>query len=118
MISSDGQKLATCPFQLLPVRDALDLLNGKWKIPILLSIMQGARRFGEIERSMPKITAKVLAKELKDLEEHQLNRRIVHHDESPVLIEYTATEYARSLENVLTELHAWGANHRKKILGK
>ncbi|MEA1851103.1 MULTISPECIES: winged helix-turn-helix transcriptional regulator [Chryseobacterium] len=106
-----------CLARMLTVRDALDVISGKWKILIIISIMSGHKRFREIERSIPKISSKVLAKELKDLEEHQLIKRTVY-DESPVLVEYTATDYVFTLEKVIEELHNWGANHRKKILGK
>lgn len=102
---------------MLYVRDSLDVINGKWKMMILISLMNGNRRFTEIERSIPKITSKVLAKELKDLEENQLITRMVH-DSYPVLVEYSTTAYVKTLDKVLRELHNWGINHRKKIFGK
>ena len=108
MILMEGKtKHIDCLDQMLPIRDALDVISGKWKILILTSIMRGNRRFKEIESSIPKINPKVLSKELKDMEEHQLIKRIVH-DDYPVLIEYVATEYALSLKKVMMELHAWG----------
>lgn len=103
-----------CLAIMLSVRDALDVFSGKWKLLIIISLMSGNRRFREIERSIPKISSKVLAKELKDLEEHKLIKRTVY-DEFPVLVEYTATEYVNSLGSVILELHKWGVNHRKKI---
>jgi len=106
-----------CLKKMLPIRDALDAINGKWKMMILVSIMHNNKRFREIERSIPKITSKVLAKELKDLEQNKLIKRTVY-DDYPVSIEYTLTDYAKSLEKVMTELHIWGVNHRKKIIGK
>lgn len=48
--------------------------------------MSGNKRFREIERSIPEISSKVLAKELKDLEDHQFTKRTVY-DSSPVLLE-------------------------------
>lgn len=109
------KKHTNCLSALMPVRDALDVISGKWKLLILISISSGNRRFREIERSIPQITSKVLAKELKDLEMHQLIRRAVH-DNYPVLVEYTATEYSETLGEVLKALHKWGKNHRKKII--
>lgn len=106
-----------CEEDILPIKDALDVINGKWKILILISIMYGNSRFKEIERSLPKINGKVLAKELKDLEQNALIKRTVY-DDIPVVIEYTATAYANSLEPVFIALRDWGKNHRKKILGK
>jgi DNA-binding HxlR family transcriptional regulator len=106
-----------CLKSMLPIRDALDVINGKWKILILISVMHGNKRFRDIERSIPRITSKMLAKELKDLEQHTLIKRSVY-DDYPVAIEYTVTEYAKTLEKVMKELHSWGINHRKKIIGK
>ncbi len=106
-----------CTGELLPIRDALDVISGKWKLQIIIAIAHGNNRFKEIERSVPKITSKVLAKELKDLEEHELIKRTVY-DDFPVLVEYTLLPYAKSLEDVINSLHKWGVNHRKKITGK
>ena len=75
-----------CSSAMLPVRDALDVISGKWKLMILISISSGNHRFREIERSIAKINSKVLAKELKDLEEHQLIKRTVY-DETPVIVD-------------------------------
>lgn len=118
MAKSKEEKLnGDCLKTMLPIRDALDVISGKWKIMILVSIKHNNKRFREIERSIPKISSKVLAKELKDLEQHKLIKRTVY-DDYPVAIEYTLTDYAMSLEKVMNELHSWGVNHRKKIIGK
>lgn len=106
-----------CTDFLIPVRDALDVINGKWKLQIIISLWSGNKRFREIERSIPKMTTKVLAKELKDLEEHQLIKRTVH-DTSPVLIEYTLLPYAQTLRGVVEELRKWGLEHRKNTIGR
>ncbi len=106
-----------CEAYILPMKDALEVINGKWKMLILISIEHGNRRFKEIERSIPKINGKVLAQELKNLEGHDLIKRTVY-DESPVLIEYTTTNYAETLEPVFAALLAWGTNHRKRIISK
>jgi DNA-binding HxlR family transcriptional regulator len=111
------KKKVDCLAKMIAVRDAMDVINGKWKLMILISISEGNSRFREIERSIPKINSKVLAKELKDLEEHKLIQRTVYND-YPVAIEYTATEYVLSLEKVMDALYDWGLNHRKKIFGK
>ncbi len=106
-----------CTSALMAVRDALDVVSGKWKLQIIISIRTGNHRFREIERSIPKISSKVLAKELKDLEEHELIRRTVY-DNSPVLVEYTVLPYSDTLDGVINALYDWGIEHRKKILKK
>ena len=105
-----------CMSSLLPVRDTLDIIGGKWKILILISIWEGNKHFREIERSIPKLSTKVLSKELKDMEENQLITRTVLNG-FPVRTEYRPTEYSKTLKSVILELHNWGVNHRKKIFG-
>jgi DNA-binding HxlR family transcriptional regulator len=106
-----------CLKALLPVRDALDAINGKWKLQIIIAISTGNRKFKEIERQIPKITSRMLSKELKELEENQLIKRTVY-DTQPVSIEYTTTTHADSLQEVIVSLRNWGMLHRKKVIGK
>lgn len=106
-----------CKSDILPIQDAMAVINGKWKMLILISLFHGNNRFKEIERSIPKINGKVLAKELKDLEQHDLLKRTVY-DNSPVVIEYTATPYATTLRPVFEALRNWGKSHRKRIIAK
>jgi DNA-binding HxlR family transcriptional regulator len=107
----------TCTKAILPVRDALDVLNGKWKLPILISLSFGNKRFKQMANEIPNITDKMLSKELRDLEMNQLITRTVY-DSVPVVVEYSMTTYGKSLNKVIDELHKWGTQHRKKITGK
>jgi DNA-binding HxlR family transcriptional regulator len=106
-----------CKKHLLPVRDALDVLSGKWKLPIIVALFFGNKRFKELEREVKGITGKMLSKELKDLETNQLVKRTVF-DTSPVTVEYSLTKYGKSLEKLIAELYKWGEKHRKIITGK
>ena len=106
-----------CTRMILPVRDALDMLNGKWKLPIIISVTTGNERFTDIQESIPGITPKVLAKELKDLEQHRLIKRVVVED-YPVRILYKPEPYAETLSPIIYALKDWGINHRKKIFEK
>lgn len=103
-----------CTGMLLPVRDALDILSGKWKIPIIICLTFGNKRFKEMEREIHGITAKMLSKELKELEINQLVKRTVY-DTTPVTVEYSLTEYGKSLKKVIGALRDWGMEHRKRI---
>ena len=102
---------------LLPVKDTLDILGGKWKIQIIISLTFGKKRFKQIQRDIPGITAKMLSKELKELEINDLAERKVY-DTSPVTVEYELTPYGRTLKKVIGELHHWGKTHRKKIIAR
>lgn len=106
-----------CTKAILPVRDALEILSGKWKLPILISLSFGNKRFKQMAKEIPNITDKMLSKELRDLEVNQLIKRTVY-DSVPVVVEYSMTNYGQSLEKVIEELHNWGVQHRKRIIWK
>ena len=100
---------------MLALYDAMDILNGKWKIAILCSLNDSKKRFKELQRHVGKITGKMLSKELKELEMNELLTRTVL-DTKPVTVEYELTSYGESLEHVILELINWGSKHRKRIL--
>ena len=103
-----------CANSLKNVLDALYVLNGKWKLAIVLNLMQAPKRFNEIQNEVFGISPKVLANELKHLELNGFITRTVF-DTTPVSILYEAAEYSWSLQNVLRELSAWGGHHREKV---
>lgn len=107
----------TCAMKMMAVRDTLDILGGKWKITIIVALQFGKRRFKELQREVHGITAKVLSKELRDLELNQLILRTVY-DTKPVTVEYELTPYGKSLEKIIDEMRNWGINHRQRIIGK
>lgn len=102
---------------MLSISDALEALEGRWRLLILFALSGGPKRFRQIAREVPGITDKMLSKELKSLEAHKLIRRDVY-DTFPPTVEYTITPHGLSLEKVLDELHYWGLAHRKKVIGK
>ena len=103
-----------CSGNMRALNDALYVIGGKWRIPILGSILAGNHRFREIERSIPKLSTKVLSTELKILEQNYLLTRTVIEDTS-VTILYKPTEHAITLGKVLDELIKWGQAHGQKI---
>lgn len=100
-----------------PVRDALDALYGKWRLPILMSLGYGKKRFTQIPKEVLGISDKVLARELKELEMNLLIKKEIL-ETFPPTIEYSITEHGESLRNVMRELKYWGESHRKKIMGR
>jgi DNA-binding HxlR family transcriptional regulator len=104
----------SCRDALIAIQDALYVLNGKWKLPIIVALSEGKKRFGEIQKAVKGIAPKVLSSELKALELNGFVIRHVH-NEFPVLVEYELTEYSNTLENVIKSLSEWGKQHREKI---
>ncbi|HEY1047181.1 MAG TPA: helix-turn-helix domain-containing protein [Bacteroidia bacterium] len=112
MLSKGG-----CPKTMLSIKDALEAVEGRWKLLILFSLSEGPKRFNQLSKEVVGITDKTLSKELKSLEENQLISREVFNT-FPPRVEYTITSHGLTLEKVIDELHFWGLAHRKKIIGK
>lgn len=106
-----------CVEYIRPVRDVLDIINGKWKLPILIALSLGNKRFKELERDVEGITPRMLSKELRDLEVNKLVVRTVY-DAFPVTVEYSLSDYGKTLDSVIVALREWGKNHRNKLFGK
>jgi DNA-binding HxlR family transcriptional regulator len=106
-----------CSQYVLPIRDCLDIISGKWKLPILGALTHSKKRFKEMEREIQGITPRMLSKELRELELNQLVSRKVY-DTKPVTVEYELSPYGKSLDKVLGAMKEWGLQHRKRIIGK
>ena len=100
------------------VSDAMDVLSGKWKIRLLGTLrFRGKMRFMDLLREVEGIAAKMLSKELQDLEVNKLVSRTVLNTK-PITVEYEITEYGKSLDKIILEIVHWGIEHRKTIMGK
>ena len=117
MLKNNKHDRNECLGMIRPVKDALDVLNGKWKLPIIIALSFGNKRFSEMAKEIPKITDRMLSKELRELEMNKLVKRTVY-DAVPVIVEYSLTDYGSSLDKVINELRKWGIQHRKLITGK
>lgn len=97
------------------LQDAIYVIGGKWKLPIINSLCNDNKRFREIERSIPGITTRMLSRELKEMEANQIVVRTVI-PSNPVLVEYTVTEYCHSFGDIILEMIKWGKQHRRKLM--
>jgi DNA-binding HxlR family transcriptional regulator len=104
-----------CTASINAIRDALYALNGKWKLLIVVALVDGPKRFKEIQRDLETITPKILSKELKELELNGFVERKVFNT-TPVTVTYELTPYSATLGNILNELRLWGTQHRKHIV--
>ncbi len=101
---------------ILAVNDTMNVINGKWKMAIMSSLFFGKKRYGEIERDIPKINSRMLSKELRDLEANGIVKRTVY-DTIPVTVEYELTKSGHAFRKVLDVMLEWGLEHRKIIIG-
>lgn len=95
------------------VGQALRLIDGRWKLVILFHLFGGqVRRFSELERSIPGISQKMLAQQLRQLEADGLVQRQVH-PEVPPKVEYRLTDWGQSLCPALDALLGWVERERE-----
>jgi len=106
-----------CAASLAAVGDAMYAIGGKWKLKIIVALIDHRRRFNKLQRLVEGISAKVLSNELKDMEMNGFVRRIPA-GEGSTLMEYELTDYSDTLGDVLHSLTVWGTMHRKKITGR
>ncbi len=90
----------------------LSLINGKYKMTILYTLMEfGVVRFNEMKRYIRDISYKTLSSTLKELEMDQLiNRK--EYPQIPPKVEYSLTERGKSLIPILDGMCEWGDQHR------
>lgn len=102
-INNDKNAKYSCPIEY-----TLELIGGKWKVLILWDIYTGnVRRYGEIKRSLKKISHKMLSQQLKALEEDNLiNRK--QYNVIPPKTEYSLTKKGETLIPLLNEMCKWG----------
>ena len=106
-----------CQHKLMASRDALTIIQGKWRIPILISLTYGKKRFSDIQKDIEDISPKMLSQELKSLEINKIiTRKLV--DSMPISVEYELTPLGISLKKLLNELLQWGLHLRDETVGK
>lgn len=108
---------SACKGILRPIRDALDILNGKWKLPIIVALTFGEKRFSEIAKEIDGITDRMLSKELQDLVTNGLVKRTVE-DTFPVKVTYALTPHSKSLDEVIEALRKWGLLHKLYLVNQ
>lgn len=111
----NDQQQAECKASILPINDALYVLQGKWRVAILYALTFQANTFGTLELYLTGITPRMLSKELKHLEANQLVHRSIA-DEDFRKVEYTLTPHGQTLKPVIVALRDWGLYHRATIM--
>lgn len=96
-----------------PVEYTLSIIGGKWK-PIILYHLSttGVMRYGEIRKSMPSITHKMLSTQLKELEADGLVLR-TEYPQVPPKVEYQLKEKGLTLMPVFAAMSEWGKTNSR-----
>lgn len=89
------------------LKDVLDIVGGKWSIPIIYVLFEGTKRFKELERTIPNINTRMLVKELKKLEAANIIKREAFATVPPT-VEYSLTPKGNKIKPAIMELYKWG----------
>jgi len=90
---------------------SLEIVGGKWKMPIIWRLKDNPMRYGELKRSLNKITHKMLTQQLRELEQDEILARKVY-TEVPPKVEYSLTLLGESVIPVIDLLREWGEQYR------
>ena len=97
-----------------PVETTLTLIGDKWKVLILRDLLPGAKRFGELRKSVGNVSQKVLTTQLLAMEDNGLLTRTVY-PEVPPRVEYSLTELGLSLKPILDAMWDWGEEYKASV---
>lgn len=89
------------------IAGAMQIIGSKWTALILRDLASGAKRFGELEKSVGDINPRTLSQRLDDLEQHGIVIKMSY-AEVPPRVEYTLTPKGQDLVPVLRQMAAWG----------
>ncbi len=99
-----------------PVQATINVIGGKWKPLILYYLLQGTKRYGELTRLLPpEVTQRMLTLQLRELESDGVINRTVY-PQVPPKVEYSMTEFGRSLEPILLLMVDWGEEYIKRMV--
>ena len=90
-----------------PIRTTLELLGGKWRLLIIHQIGEQTVRFGELKRSLPDISEKMLVQELKNLVDNGLIIRRSY-GEVPPRVDYRLTAQGKKVLPLIDHLRTFG----------
>ena len=99
------------------VETTLKVIGGRWKVLIIRELMDGVKRFGELQRALDGITQKMLTQQLREMEEDGIIDRKVY-PQIPPKVEYSLTPLGESLKPILYAMHEWGVKHLSEINNK
>ena len=97
----------SCSIKNCSLKDVLDIIGGKWAMPIIYNLSKGKMRFKELERGIEGINTRMLVKELKNMEANGIVTREVFATVPPT-VEYTLTHKGEKLLPSIYSLHQWG----------
>ncbi|MCL4394300.1 MAG: helix-turn-helix transcriptional regulator [Chloroflexi bacterium] len=102
------------PVSGCPLTAALAAIGGKWKLIIVYWLAESPRHFAALRQLMPGISQKVLTQQLRELVDDGIVCRQPQ-GAIPAPVEYSLTDYGRSLMPLVEEIRHWGRAHIERF---
>ncbi len=99
-----------------PVATTVGLIGSKWKLLILRNLLAGTQRFGQLRKTIPGISQKVLTDNLRSMEEDGILTRMIY-PEVPPRVEYSLTDLGNSMRPILKAMESWGLGYKEMVNG-
>lgn len=97
-----------------PVETTLGILSGRWTVMIIHQLLEGTKRFNQLQRELSGITHRTLSKQLREMEAQGLVERRDYR-EIPPRVEYSLTPLGLTLRDILQAMHVWAEKHGGKL---
>ena len=94
-----------------PAETTIEVIGGRWKVPIVWNLFSGTLRFSELRRALPGVTQKMLTQQLRELEKNGIVKRKVY-PQVPPRVEYSLTDRGASLRPVVDAMCRWTTGRR------
>lgn len=96
-----------------PVEITLEAIAGRWKVMTIHQLLEGPKRFNQLQRELKGVTHRTLTKQLREMEQRGL---IIRKDygEIPPRVEYSLSPLGKSLKPILMAMHKWGEKNFQK----
>ena len=107
-----NRKAVGCPLEV-----TLRIIDGRWKVMVIHELVNGVRRFGELNRALVGVSHRTLTQQLRELESTGIVRRKVYR-QVPPKVEYSLTPLGESLKPILLAMHEWGQAYPEAIKKK
>lgn len=106
-MDSKKTKNAKCDGKSCPIEVSLEVIGGMWKTLIIRELMDGTRRYSELHRALAPVTHKMLAQQLRDLENDGVISRKVY-PQVPPKVEYALSTLGKELIPLMGAMKTWG----------
>jgi DNA-binding HxlR family transcriptional regulator len=106
-----AKKTVSCPVEV-----TLEVISGRWKVLIIQQLLEGAKRFNQLQRELPGVTHRTLAKQLREMADDGLVERRDYR-EIPPRVEYRLSPLGLTLKDILMAMHAWAEKHGHRVAG-